>query len=239
MLGLAERGEVRVNHRHAGTVMAQVDLELTQVLARFQQMRGVRMAQRLDMRGLLHAAGLEGEAKGALQSRTIQRFSGRGRALAGAAFGGEEQARMAMGLPLFAQEFERALGQRDVTILVALAGADVEKQALRINVADLQLEAFAQTQPAGVDRSQGDAMIEGGHVAEDAAHLGSGENDRQFELRVGAGEGHLGGPGPAEGLLPKELDRAQRLGGRLPGDLLDRLEMEKVLAELLGADLIG
>ena len=120
MLGLAERGEVRVDDRHVGTVMAQVDLELAQVLALFEQMRGVRMSERVDMRGLLDAAGLEGEPEGALQGGTIQRHGRRGRALAGVAFGGEDQARMAMRLPLLAQEFERALGQGDVTILVLM-----------------------------------------------------------------------------------------------------------------------
>jgi hypothetical protein len=82
-------------------------------------------------------------------------------------------------------------------------------------------------------------MIEGGHVGEDAAHLGGGEDDRQFELGIGAGEGDLGGPGTLEGFLPKELDRAERLGGRLPGELFDGLEMEEILAELLGTELIG
>jgi hypothetical protein len=82
-------------------------------------------------------------------------------------------------------------------------------------------------------------MIEGGHVGEDAAHLGGGENDRQFELRRGAGEGDLGGPGTLEGFLPKEFDRAERLGGALAGELFDGLEVEEVLAELLGTELLG
>jgi hypothetical protein len=82
-------------------------------------------------------------------------------------------------------------------------------------------------------------MIEGGDVAEDAAHLGGRENDGQFELRIGADESHLGRPGAAESFLPEEFDRAERLGGGLPGDLLDGLEVNEVLAKLLGAELIG
>jgi hypothetical protein len=82
-------------------------------------------------------------------------------------------------------------------------------------------------------------MIQGGHLVEDAAHLGGGENDGQFELGIGADQFHLGRPGAAEGFLPEELDRAEGLDGGLPGDLLDGLEMNEVLAKLLGADLIG
>jgi hypothetical protein len=82
-------------------------------------------------------------------------------------------------------------------------------------------------------------MIQGGHAFEDAAHLGGREDDGQFELGVGADQFHLGRPGAAKGFLPEKLDRAEGLGGGLPGDLLDGLEMNEVLAELLGADLIG
>jgi hypothetical protein len=42
-----------------------------------------------------------------------------------------------------------------------------------------------------------------------------------------------------EGLFPEELDGAQGLGGGLPGDLLLGLEMEEVLAQVLGGDELG
>jgi hypothetical protein len=82
-------------------------------------------------------------------------------------------------------------------------------------------------------------MIEGGDVAEDAAHLGGGEDDGQLELGVGANELDLSGPGTAEGFIPEQFDGADGLGGGLPGDLLDRLEVDEVLAQLLGGDPVG
>ena len=220
-------------------ILAEVDLELTQVLALLQQVGGVGMAQRVDVGGLADAAGCERQAEGPLQRGTIQRAGGGGGALAGTPLGREEQARMAMGLPVLPQEFQRALRQRDVAVLVALAAADVQEHASRINVAHLQLEGFAQAQAAGVNRRQRDAMIQGGHALEKAAHLGGREDDGQFELGIGADQCHLGGPGAAEGFLPEKLDGAEGLGGGRPGDLLDGLEMNEVLAELFGADLIG
>ena len=60
---------------------------------------------------------------------------------------------MAMGFPLLAQELKRAPGQRHVTVVVALAGADVQEHALGIDVADLQPKPFTQTQAAGVNRN--------------------------------------------------------------------------------------
>ena len=46
------------------------------------------------------------------------------------------------------------------------------------------------------------------------------------------------GPSATQGFLPKDLDRADGLGGGLPRDLLLGFEMDAVLADLLGADQI-
>ena len=47
------------------------------------------------------------------------------------------------------------------------------------------------------------------------------------------------GPDAFEGLLPEELEGADDLGGSLAGDFLCGLEMDAVLAELLGRNQIG
>ena len=131
------------------------------------------------------------------------------------------------------------MGQRNVTVLVALALADVQEHTTGVDVAHLQANAFVQAQAAGVDGGQADPMVKEGDMIEQAAHFGGREDDGQFELEVGAGQLDFGGPGPPEGFLPEELDGTEGLGGGLAGDLLDGLEMEEVLAELPGADLIG
>ncbi len=115
----------------------------------------------------------------------------------------------------------------------------MQEHASGINVAHLQLEGFTQTQAAGIDRSQSNAMVDELHLAEDATHLGGREDDGQFELRGGAGELDLGGPGPLKGFLPEELEGAQSLGGGLAGELLGGLEMEEILAEIFGREEVG
>jgi hypothetical protein len=82
-------------------------------------------------------------------------------------------------------------------------------------------------------------MIQEGNAPQHPARLRGRKDDGQLELSIGAYEFDLGGPGTAESFLPEEFDGAERLGGSLTGDLLDGLEMDEVLAELLGADLIG
>ena len=239
MLGLAKARQVRVDDGGGGALVAEVDLNLAQVLALFEQVRGVTVAQRVDVRGLLDAAGLEGETEGALQGGAAHGFGGRARALAVVPLGGKEQRGMAVRLPLLAQEQERAVGQRDVAILIALAGADVEQPPFGINVADLEAQALAQPQAAGVNEDQTDLLIQRGHGRQEAAHLGGREHDRQLELGIGAGQFQFGRPDALEGFFPEQLEGADDLRGSLTGDFLLRLEMDAILAELLGGDEVG
>jgi hypothetical protein len=219
--------------------VAEVDLDLAEVLTLFEQVRGVGMAQGVNVGGLFDAAGSEGQPEGALEGGAAQGLGGGGGTLAGMTLGGEDQRGMAMGFPELAQKLERALGQRDVTILIALAGTDVEEAALGVNVAHFQAEPLAQTQAAGINGDETDALIQGGNGGEDAAGFGGGKDDGKFELGIGADQIEFGGPGALEGFFPEELEGADDLGGGLAGDLLDRLEMDAVLAELLGGDEVG
>ena len=141
-----------------------------------------------------------------------------------------------MGFPLLAQEHQGALGQRDVAIPVALAGADMEEHALGIEVTDLQAQALAQAQAAGVKSDEANAVVQGGNGRQDPTNLGGAEDDGEFDLGIGPDQLHLTGPGATKGLFPEHLDRTQGLGARLAGDLLLGLEMDEVLANLLDGD---
>ena len=239
MLGFTETGQVGVEGGDRGTPMAEVDLNLAEVLALFEEMGGVGMAEGVNMRGLLHAAGAQGEPKGALEGGAIHRLGRGGGTLAAVAFGREEELGMPVGLPLLAQPVERALGQRDVAVGLALAAADVEEPALGIDVRHLEVQPFAEAQTAGVNGQKANALIERGDLRENRAHLSRREDDREFELAIGADELDFGGPRLPERLFPEELDRAERLRGGLAGHLLLGLEMEEVLAEFFGRDALG
>ena len=187
-------------------LVAEVDLDLAEVLALFEQMGGVRMAQGVNVRLLVNAAGFQSQTEGALESGAAHRLGGGGGALSALAFGGKEEGGMLVSEPLLAQEPEGAFGERDIAIMVALAAADVEQAAFAIDVGDLETKSFTQAQAAGVEESEANPMIQSRDGREDAADLGGGENDREFELGMGAGELNLGGPGTTEGFFPEEFD---------------------------------
>ena len=62
----------------------------------------------------------------------------------------------------------------------------MQKHPPGIDIADLQLQPFTQAQAAGVQSDERDSLVQGGDAAEDLAHLLSGEDDGQFESRLGA-----------------------------------------------------
>jgi len=239
MLGLAEAGQVRVDGGGGRTLVAEVDLDLAEIFALFEQVGGVGMTQGVDM-GLLGEGGcLQRETEGALQGAAAHGLGGGGGFLVAVTFAGEEQRGMAMGFPLLAQEVEGALGQWDIPVPVALAGADVEEQAFGVDVADLEAQGFAQAQAAGVDGGQADPVVQFGHGGEEAADLAGGEDDRELELGIGAGQIHLGGPGAAEGFLPEDFEGADGLGAGLAGDFLVLFEVDAVLAKVFRRDQVG
>jgi hypothetical protein len=236
MLGFAEARQVRVNCGDDRTAVAKVDLDLAQVLALFQQMRGVGVTQGVDVGFFADAAGFKGEAEGALQGGATH-GNGRGAGTeATLAFGRKEESGMTMTLPLLAQEMEGASGQRDIAILVAFAFANVEEHSFRINVPDLQSQTFSQPQAARVNGGETNAMIEGGNKGDDAPDFIRRENDREFEPGIGAGQFQFVRPNAFKRFLPEDFDRADGLGAGLARDFLFGLKVDAILANLFGRD---
>jgi len=234
VLGLAEGGQVGIDGRDHRAAMTEVDLELAQVFALFEEVGGVGMAQGVDRGVLLDAAGIEGQAEGALECGAAHRLGGGAGALATVALGGEQQLGMAMGTPQLAEQIQGALRQRNEAVAVSFATADVKEHPTRIDVGHVEVEGFAQAQAAGIDGAQSDAVVESGHRCENTADLLGGEDHRQPGLGGGAGEGEFGRPGALEGLFPEQLDGAEGLRGGGTGETTLGLEVDEVLTQVLG-----
>src|SRR5215831_18665420 len=97
------------------------------------------------------ATGPEGNTEGALKSGAADGFLGRGSTNAATTLSGEEQSSMAMAFPLMAQKLKSALRQRDITVLVSFAAANVQEHALGIDVANLEAQCFSQPKATRVN----------------------------------------------------------------------------------------
>src|SRR5438477_1181636 len=99
MLGLTDAGQVRIDGGNGRTLVAEVDLDLAQVLALFQKMSCIGMAQRMNVRVLFDSALAQGQSEGALEGAAAHRFGGRGRALAAVPLAWEQPHRVTVSFP--------------------------------------------------------------------------------------------------------------------------------------------
>jgi hypothetical protein len=134
---------------------------------------GIAVAQRMNMGGLFDAAGAQGQTEAASERGAAHRRGRGGSAQAAVAFGRKEPARMAVGAPELAQQFESALGQGHVAVPVAFSRPDVQEHAFGINVADLQLEPLAQASRTLVQRGSTQPPRACGNIAGNASTKGA------------------------------------------------------------------
>ena len=174
VLSFAEAGQVCVEGGGDRTAVTEINLDLPKVLPLFKEIRGVRMAQGVHVRVFLDATGQQGKTESALESCVLDVFGCGGRTVMSLPLGRKEQSGVAMGFPLLTEQFEGALGQRNIAVAISFAAPDVEEHALGVDIAHLQAQAFAQTESTGVDRGQADTLIESLNLGENLADLGGG-----------------------------------------------------------------
>ena len=104
--------------------------------------------------------------------------------VAAPAQGGEEETGMAVSDPMTAQALQGRFRQRHEAVFGALAAVDMDHLALAIDVGDLQMLSFLQSQTAGVDGGEEGAVVRCADAAEDGAHLFEGQHGGQAPLAL-------------------------------------------------------
>jgi len=146
----------------------------------------------------------------------------------------EDPVLIAVSLPKLSEEFQSPLRQWDVAVLVPLA-ADVQEHAVAVDIGNLQGSAFGQSQPAGVDGGQADAMAEHVDAGEGSADLIEAQDGGQGFDALGLEETN-GGPVPLQGMLIEELDSTEGNGTGHPGPSGDIGAVEEILPQFLIRD---
>ena len=144
--------------------------------------------------------------------------------------------RVAMTPPLASQRQQSAFGQRYIAVLLSLPGTNVQDHAPRIDVLDLQAQAFSQAQPARVDHAQTAAMVRFSHLPQDLPDFLQGQNDRKARLARWTHQNRLLGPAPLERLLEQELDRADEARAGWAAVDFDGFKVDEELPQLFNRD---
>ena len=117
--------------------------------------------------------------------------------------------------------------------------ADVKEHAVAVDVADLEVETFAEPEAAGVEGGEEDLMARKLDVIEQESGFLTGENDREFEMGSGLNDSQLVRPLTTKSQLPEDFDGAEGLVGGGVSELFDRLEVNEVSLNLLEGEEIG
>lgn len=117
--------------------------------------------------------------------------------------------------------------------------ADVKEHAVAVDVADLEVETFAEPEAAGVEGGEEDLVARKLDVSEQESGFLTGENDREFEMGSGLNDSQLVRPFTSKSQLPEDFDGAEGLVGGGVSELFDRLEVNEVSLNLLEGEEIG
>jgi hypothetical protein len=174
--------------------MAHPQLHHADVDAMFDQVGGPGVAERVDGGLLGHAGGRQRFMEGFLKTAFVHGRSGVALTLRRSA--GKQPDGIAVQAPLRAQHAERARGQRNRAVLITFAAANEQVHTRAVDLGDLQVDAFEQTQTAGGNDAQTNAVVGATNLGDDAPDLFGREHDGQF-LGQGWADEVVQGPGTA------------------------------------------
>src|SRR5215510_3499133 len=170
-------------------------------------MGGPGMAQRVHRGAFVVAAFFQGGVESVLHAAPGYWLGGLRQIDVVTAFCRKKQRRIAMRNPVLAQQLQGSFRQRDVTVLGALAVADVNHKAGAIDVGHAQMGSFLQTQAAGVDGGETNSVARQSDVTENLTHLREVQDDGQLLLRRWSYQTE-GGPIFFQRALKEKLDAA-------------------------------
>lgn len=141
--------------------------------------------------------------------------------------------------PVETKELQDASRQRDIAIVVAFAVSDVKEHAVTVDVANLQVETFAEPEATGVEGGEEDSMAGKLDVIEQESDFLGGKDDREFEVGSRPDDRQLVRPRPTKSQLPEDFDGTEGLVGGGVSELFDRLEVNEVRLNLWEGEQIG
>jgi hypothetical protein len=142
-----------------------------------------------------------------------------------------------MGFPGGAQPRERICGQRDITVLGALAAMDMDLEALFVHSGDLKEEGFMEPQAQTRDRGAGDLMVEGCSRLEDTSDFFNTEDSGEMVCGLRAQE-REGVPIAFEDVLREEAETAGAEAHGRWGEAIDIFPVQAGVLQCLCRDAV-
>lgn len=230
---------MEIDHGGFELGMSHVSLDDTQVDAGFEEMSGIGMAQGMNGDTLFSDSGSNlGPAEGALD--TTFRHGRRSVlcSIAVSAKGGKEEARVAVGHPIAAEQMEGGLRERHVAIFGALSTVDMDHHAVAVDIGDFEMESFVKPQAAGVDGGKIGIVLEGFDLGKNGSDFFNAKNGREPSLILGS-EDSEDVPVSLEDVLVEKAYPAIADPHGIGGPVINVFPLEEIVLEFLLGDQIG
>jgi len=219
--------------------MAHVSLNDSQVDSGFEKMSGIGVAEGVNGDSLFVDSSRNlGPTEGALDTAL-----GHGRrsvfcSITISAKSGEEEARMAVGEPIAAEQGEGGWGKRDVAIFGALAAVDMDHHAGGVDIGDFEMETFMESQAAGIDGGKIGVILESFDLGKNASDFFTAENGWETSFGLGS-EDSKDVPIALEDVFVEEANSAIADPHGIGRPVINVFPMKEIVLEFLLGDQVG
>jgi hypothetical protein len=232
-------GKVEIDHGGFELGMAHVSLDDPQVDSGFEKMSGIGVAEGMNGDSLFSDSCSDlGPTEGPLDTTFGHRRRSVLCSITVSAKGGEEEARVAVGHPIAAEQTEGGLRERDVAVLGTLSTVDMDHHAGGIDIGDFEVETFMKSQAAGIDGGKIGVILEGFDLSKNASDFFAAENSRKASFGLGS-EDSKDVPVSLEDVFVEEANAAIADAHGIGGPVINVLPVEEIVLEFLLSDQIG
>ncbi len=230
---------MEIDHGGFELGMAHESLDDPEVDPGFEKMGGIGVAEGVNGDALFSDSGSNlGPTEG-----TLDTAFGHGRrsvlcSITVSAQGREEEAGVAVGEPIAAEQTESGRWERDVAIFGALSSVDMDHHAGGIDIGDFEVETFVKSQATGVDGGKIGIVLEGFDQGKNASDLLTAENGRESSLILGS-EDSEDVPIALEDVFIAEAYAAIADAHGIGRPVIDVFAVEEVVLEFLLGDQVG
>jgi len=219
--------------------MAHVTLDDPKIDSGFEEMSGIRVAQGMNGDSLFLNSGSDlGATESALDAALSH---GKGSVFctcSPSAEGREEKSGMMVGHPIASKEVEGGKGERDIAVLGALSTVDMDHHAFGVDIGDFEVEAFVESEAAGIDGGEIGIILEGFDLGEKTSDFFPAENGGEASFGLSP-EDAEDMPVALKDMLEEEADAAIADAHGIGGPLIDVLSVEEIVLKFLFGDQIG
>jgi hypothetical protein len=145
---------------------------------------------------------------------------------------------MVVGEPIASEQIEGGWGQRDVAVLGPFSAVDMDHHAGGIDIGDFEVEAFVESETAGIDGGEIGVILEGMDLGQNTSDFFRAENGREASFGLGT-EDTEDVPVTLEDVFEEEANATIADAHGIRGPVIEVLSVEEIVLEFLFGDQIG